>query len=104
MRRTQEEMEAIVEPSIVEAEIDQMIYGVIMEYNAEHGVAFKGINTVQKYLIDVNYPHYAFCSGVLVWNITVWEEARTLQTQIALGEIPKPTLEEFMAMLPEYVA
>ena len=102
MKHTQEELQAIVEPLIVESAIDKLIQDEIEAYNKANYVSFKNINAIPKYAIDLNYTHIDFCNSVLAWNIKVWETSRQLQRDIHLGVIEKPeSVEAFLALLPK---
>ncbi len=102
MKHTQEELQAIVEPLIVESAIDKLIQDEIEAYNKANYVSFKNINAISKYTVVPTYTHIDFCNSVLTWNTEVWETSRQLQRDIHLGVIEKPeSVEAFLALLPK---
>lgn len=80
--------------------IDTLIQSKIDEYNKANGVMFADINSIFKYTADINYTHYNFCNAITLWNIAVWEKARTIQVEVFLGNRGEPTTEELLAELP----
>jgi hypothetical protein len=80
--------------SIVQAKIDK--------YNADHNLAFTGIEGMAKYIRRPTYSHYQFALDVLDWNEDLWEKTDDIKRDVLSNVIPQPTPEEFDAMLPEY--
>ena len=101
MKRTTEELLAIVEVPLIESAIDSLIKNEITVYNTVSKTRFKDIDALQKYTRNANYPHYAFCVSMLDWNELVWETAGQLQEDILEGIVVKPvSVAAFIALLP----
>ena len=60
-------------------------------------------NSIAKYLVEGN-PFYTQCKAISLWIGAVWVKAHEVQADVLSGTIPMPTVEELIAMLPEYVA
>jgi len=82
--------------------VGDYIQSSIKIYNTTNGVAFSGIDAMQKYTIDPNYTHYQFAVDVLAWNIQVWEYARQVFADVQAGTRTLPTQDELIAELPIY--
>lgn len=87
----------------METAINNLIQSKIDKYNSDNKVSFTNINSIAKFLFVPTYAHYTFCDSINNWVITVWETARGVLTQVEDGIIPIPTVDELIAMLPEYV-
>ena len=70
-------------------------------YNQANGVNFESVYNCTAYKDVATYPHKTMCIQAIEWNAQVWESARQLQINIALGNVAKPATEaEFISHLP----
>ena len=75
---------------------------VVDKYNKDHSVLFDNVHSCANYRFNDGYVHQQFCNDVWDYNEAVWEKARKTEEQVLKGEIPLPTKDEFIAMLPAY--
>jgi hypothetical protein len=60
-------------------------------------------NSIAKYLVSGN-DFYDECKSLSIWIGKVWTKVMFIQADIEAGVISEPTHDEFIAMLPVYVA
>ena len=85
-----------------EAVVDGLIQGQIDTYNTAHGTKFRSVDSCDKFIRRVSYPHNQFCSDIVNYAIDIWEVARAIQDGLIADIPPNPTEEEFIALLPPY--
>jgi len=84
----------------LETGISKLIQSKIDSYNVENKVSFNNIDSLQKYTVSSTYPHLNFVNSMLVWNIAVWEHARSAMSDVLSGKRTIHTLEELIQELP----
>ena len=84
----------------MEDAIAMLIQDKIEDYNVANGVSFTNVDALQKYTVVPTYPHIEFVNALLVWNVSVWEYARSIQRDVMSGVRALPTLDELLAELP----
>ena len=97
--KTLTELKNILVPKFT-SDIDEYIQSKINDYNYEHNLVFKDIDSISKYLINPNYKHYNFCREVTMWAIDVWDKARELQEKMLTKEME--IVEDIIHLLPEF--
>ena len=65
-------------------------------------LGYDNIGSIGKYL-GYDNPFRTECEKLGVFNSNCWIKSFEVQTQVEGGEIPMPTVDELIAMMPEYV-
>lgn len=83
--------------------VDGVVKALIASYNDTHGVAFAGINSIDKWTRNSTYEHYQFACDILDYNEELYTSARSVQAQVLEGTLVTPSsADEFIALLPLY--
>jgi len=65
-------------------------------------LGYDNIGSIGKYL-GYDNPFRTECEKLGVFNSNCWIKSFEVQTQVEGGEIPMPTVDELITMMPEYV-
>lgn len=85
-----------------ENKILDLIQIEVNKYNNLNGLTLKDVYVCRAYGETEGYTHQAFCKAIWLWNVQVWETARIILEEVTNGTREEPTLDEFLAELPEF--
>jgi hypothetical protein len=80
-----------------------LIQARVDKFNKLNNTTFNSVYTCKAYKDEPNYSYNQFCSDVFSWNTQVWEKAGQIRRDVLAGTMTPPaTIEEYLALLPEY--
>jgi len=82
--------------------VTSYIHSAVYSYNKENGTAFDSVHNCAAYKDITSYSHHVFCNAILEWNAVVWDMARAIESEVAVGNREIPSVDELIEELPKF--